>query len=182
MAVQRRRRERPPLDPEKLRELALTYVGRFATTRARLSAYLSRKVRERGWSGEQPPDVGAIAERLASLGYIDDAAFALSKSRTLTGRGYGARRVRQSLRAAGIEQEDAEPATALAEADAVEAALRFARRRRIGPYGSGGGDRVARERALAAMIRAGHDVSLANAILSLEPGSEVDIEMLAEKA
>ena len=82
MAVPRRRRERPPLDAEKLRELALAYVGRFATTRARLSTYLERKIRER---------------------------------------------------------------------------------------------------ALAAMIRAGHRFALASAILSLEPGSDVDIDMLAEK-
>jgi hypothetical protein len=29
----------------------LGYAGRYATTRARLAAYLERKLRERGWSG-----------------------------------------------------------------------------------------------------------------------------------
>lgn len=181
MAGRRGRKERPPLDPQKLSELALTYVGRFATTRARLAHYLGRKIRERGWAGEREPDVEAIVDRLASLGYVDDAAYALSKSRALTGRGYGLRRVSQSLRAAGIGEEEGAPARELAEADAVEAALRFARRKRIGPFGSGTRDRSDRERALAAMVRAGHSFPLASAILALEPGSNIDVEMLAEK-
>jgi regulatory protein len=174
------RKVRPPLSGEALNELALAYVGRFATTRAKLASYLGRKLRERGWAGEQPADVEAIVERLARLGYVDDAAYALSKARALTGRGYGVRRVRQSLRAAGVEEEDSGPARELAEAGAVEAALRFARRRRLGPFGSGAAERGERERALAAMVRAGHSFGLSRAILLLEPGSEIDIESLAE--
>lgn len=181
MGRQKTRKARPPLNQEKLSELALTYVGRFATTRARLAAYLSRKLRERGWAGERPADVDRIVERLSSLGYVDDAAYALSKSRALTARGYGARRVRQSLRAAGIGEEDGEEARAAADAEAVEAALRFARRRRIGPYGDGSADRSDRERALAAMVRAGHGFELSRAIVALEPGATFDVEILEEK-
>ena len=182
MARPRGRRERPPLDRERLNELALTYVGRFATTRAKLASYLARKVRERGWEGEAPPDIESIADRLASLGYVDDSAYALSKSRSLTARGYGARRVRDSLRAAGVAEEDSEDARELAESEKVEAALRFARRRRIGPFGNGVPGQADRQRAIAAMVRAGHSFSLAKAILSLEPGENPDIAMLAEKA
>jgi regulatory protein len=181
MAHQRKRTARPPLDPASLGELALGYVGRYATTRAKLSTYLERKVRERGWAGQAPPDFEAAAERLASLGYIDDAAFALSRARSLTARGYGSRRVRHSLRADGVGDEDCGPARELAQDGAVEAALHFARRRRIGPFATAEADRAARERALAAMVRAGHGFGLARAILALEPGSEVDIETLAEK-
>jgi regulatory protein len=182
MRQRKGRKPRPPVTGEGLNELALAYVGRFATTRSKLTLYLSRKLRERGWGGERPPDVEAVVERLAGLGYVDDAAYALSKSRSLTGRGYGVRRVSQSLRAAGIEEEDARPARELAETEAVEAALRFARRKRFGPFGTGSSDREKREKALAAMVRAGHPFDLSKEILSLEPGSEVDIESLAEKA
>ena len=52
MARRTDRRPRPPLEQEKLSELALSYVGRFATSRAKLATYLERKVRERGWTGE----------------------------------------------------------------------------------------------------------------------------------
>jgi uncharacterized membrane protein (UPF0127 family)/cold shock CspA family protein len=132
MAHRRGKRARPPLDSARLGELALGYVGRFATTRARLSSYLERKVRERGWAGQAPPDFEAVAEQLASLGYIDDAAFALSKARSLTARGYGSRRVGQSLRAAGVGEDDCEPARELAKPGQSS-------RRSILPEGAGSG-------------------------------------------
>ena len=180
MRHDRQRRPRPPLSSEKLHELALAYVGRFATTRAKLRTYLSRKVRERGWDDGPAPDFEAIAERFAAQGYVDDAAYALSKSRSLTGRGYGVRRVVQSLRTAGVEEQDAEPAREQAKADRVEAALHFAERRRLGPFASELPDRKGRERALATMIRAGHGFGLARAIIDLRPGTEINLVELAE--
>jgi regulatory protein len=177
-----RHRDPVPLNSAKLDELALTYVGRFATTRAKLGAYLSRKIRERGWAGDRPREPGRIVERLSGLGYVDDAQYALSKARALTGRGYGPRRVSQSLYAAGVAEEDGEAARALAGEESVEAALRYARRRRIGPFAAEVADPAARERALAAMIRAGHSFGISRTILALKPGEAVDIEMLEEKS
>jgi len=182
MARRKPGKPRPPLNHEGLQSLALSYVGRFATTRARLAAYLHRKLRERGWSGESPADIERIVGRLESLGYVDDAAYALSKSRALTGRGYGVRRVRQSLKSAGIGEQDGAEACSQAEAEAVESALRFARRRRLGPFAEADPDRSAKEKAVAAMVRAGHSFGLARAIAEMAPGSAPDIESLAEKA
>ncbi|HEY8592909.1 MAG TPA: RecX family transcriptional regulator [Sphingomicrobium sp.] len=176
------RRERPPLDASKLEELAVRYVGRFATSRAKLCAYLARKVRERGWDGAGPPDFDAIAERFCELGYVDDAAYALAKSQSLVSRGYGRRRVDQKLRVDGIGEEDGAAARQLAQSEAVEAALRFAKRRRIGPFGAGHDDPRDREKAVAAMVRAGHPFALARAIVFLPPGAEVDSEGLRDQA
>lgn len=175
-----KRKPRPPLDDAALNELALAYVGRFATTRARLRSYLERKVRERGWDGPSDPDTAAIAERFAARGYVDDAAYALSKSRSLTGRGYGPRRVEQSLRTAGVEEGDGTAARELARHDSVASALHFAERRRIGPFAADAVDPKARERALAAMIRAGHGFALARAIVDLPAGATIDLEALGE--
>lgn len=181
MPPSRPRRPRPPLNLATLDELAIRYVGRFATTRSKLIAYLSRKVRERGWDGGQEADLPAVAERLAGLGYIDDAAFALAKTRSLNSRGYGAARVRSALHVAGVGEDDAIEATELANESRVEAALRFARRRRLGPYAEKTLDRPEREKAMAAMVRAGHSFGLSRAIVGIEPGGEVDLEELAEK-
>ena len=167
-------RPRPPLNDEKLNELMMAYVGRFATSRAKLASYLSRKLKERGWSGGGEPPLKALVEKAARLGFVDDAAFALSKARSLTARGYGARRVGQALHAAGIEEKDGEAARDHARDEAVDAALRFARRRRIGPFASERADPAQKEKALAAMVRAGHDFRLSKSILALAPGSEVD--------
>ena len=174
----RARRTPSPLDPERLQEIALRYVSRFATTRAKLLTYLRRKLRERGWNGEGEPDMEALAARFVELGYVDDAAFARAKSGSLSARGYGARRVQQALTIAGVSETDSEDARAAAEGAAVEAALRFAKRRRIGPYAERSADPAVREKAFAAMIRAGHSFGIARIIVETAPGEEPDPELL----
>lgn len=178
MARPRSLRSSAPLDPKQLEEMALRYVGRFATTRTKLTAYLWRKVRERGWNDKAEPDFDALAQRFCELGYLDDAAYALAKSRSLSSRGYGRHRLEQKLRLAGISEEDAAAAREEAEVEALDAALRYAQRRRIGPWGSGRSDIKLRQKAIAAMVRAGHPIGLAIAIASLAPGAEINREQL----
>ena len=182
MASNTARRAIPPLDRRRLDELALRYVGRYATTRAKLRAYLARKLRERGWSEPEAPDLDAISERFADLGYIDDAAFALTKSQALASRGFGKRRLLDKLRLAGVGEDDSLPARQHADAQALEAALRFAKRRRIGPFAADAPDPRQREKAIAAMVRAGHGFAIVRAIVDLAPGAEVDRDALAERA
>lgn len=168
------RRPRPALDREGLERLAVHYVGRYATSRAKLVQYLGRKLRERGWAGEDAPDLAALAQRLADAGFIDDGAYAEGRARSLGGRGYGARRLTQTLHAAGIEEEDARPARRIAEEGRWAAALRCAQKRRIGPYAAVAADRSMRERWIAAMLRAGHGFAAARTIASSPPGAPPD--------
>jgi regulatory protein len=181
MARPRSFSQRPPLDSRRLEELALRYVGRYATTRAKLRTYLARKIRERGWSDAGEPQLDRLAERFCELGYVNDAAYALSKSRALSSRGYGKRRLDEKLRMAGIGEEDGAAARDHADAKAVEAALRFAERRRIGPFAASAADPRQREKAMAAMIRAGHSFALARAIMGMPPGTAVDAAELREQ-
>jgi regulatory protein len=171
----------PPLNPAKLDELALAYVGRYATSRAKLRSYLARKLRERGWDGAREPEIEQLAERFAELGYIDDSAFALARAEALAARGYGKRRLTEKLWLAGIGEEDSGAARGHADAQALAAALRFAERRRIGPFGSAAPDPKQRDKAISAMIRAGHSFALAREIASLPPGVPVDIDELSER-
>ena len=177
------RRPLRPLDEKQLNELALRYVGRFATTRSKLCAYLGRKLRERGWEGARDADVDALAERFAELGYVDDSAFALGKARALAGRGYGKRRLDETLRHAGVDEADGEAARDHAEREALSSALRFAERKRIGPFAPAPpADPRERQKANAAMVRAGHSFDLAKAVAGLAPGSAVDLDDLRERA
>ena len=182
MAPPRPLRRPRPLDSRRLQELALRYVGRYSTTRAKLRAYLERKVRERGWSESTEPELDRLAARLCELGYVDDAAYALAKSQALSSRGYGKRHVEEKLRLAGIDEADGAEARDHADARAVDSALRFAERRRIGPYGSVTADPKQREKAIAAMVRAGHPFPLARAIAALRPGTSVDADELREQS
>lgn len=170
MRPDRHSRAKPPLDRGGLERIALHYAGRYATTRAKLGAYLARKVRERGWAGDESPDLDALVRRFAELGYVDDRAFASSRAAALQRRGYGTRRIDQALKAAGLDEEDAAPAKEDAESQAWNAALRFAERKRLGPYAAEPLDRDARRRAFAAMVRAGHDLSFVRQVLDARPG------------
>jgi regulatory protein len=163
------RRPPPPLDTAALEALALRYVERFATTRGKLAAYLSRKVRERGWTGASA-DPQQIADRMAQLGYVDDRAFAEAKARSLARRGYGTRRVSMALRAAHVGEEDAADALEESADQAFTSALALARRRRFGPFAAAVADERTRERQIAALVRAGHNYALARRIVTAEPG------------
>lgn len=169
-----RARNRPltPLNSADLERLALRYVERFATTRARLADYLTRKIRERGWAGEEAADPAGIAQRMADLGYVDDRLYAEAKAGAMGRRGLGARRVRQALRFAGIAEEDAAALAPAIEGDETASALAFARRRRIGPWAREAADRPTQEKQVAAMVRAGHAPGLARSIVRMAPGDD----------
>lgn len=166
------RRPLPPLNSADLERFALRYVERYATTRAKLAAYLSRKLRERGWDGEKSPDPEGLAERMAGLGYVNDRLYAESKAGAMARRGLGARRVREALRFAGVEEEDAAALAPSLEEAEVSSAIAFAKRKRIGPFGREMAERPLQEKQMAAMIRAGHPPALARAIVRMAPGDD----------
>jgi regulatory protein len=172
----RRRNDRPPLDEAGLKQAALNYAGRYATSRAKLAAYLERKLRDRGWAGSGAPPVAGLVDRMASLGYVDDRAFAAARAASLARRGYGARRVDDALRAAGIDEADGADAREAARLGAWQAALRFAERRRIGPFARSEPSREAREKALGALLRAGHPPALARRLAQARPGEVPDAD------
>jgi regulatory protein len=167
---------RKPLDSDALNRLALHYVGRYATTTAKLGSYLRRKVLERGWNESEPADIAAIVARCAELGYVDDRAFAETRAASLGRRGYGARRIGAALQGAGIDREIT--ASVMPDDDAAyRAAEVYARRKRIGVFGDHAVDPKLRQRQFSAMLRAGHSFDLAkrfiNAVAS-PPMSEND--------
>lgn len=162
-----------PLDAARLRDLALAYVARFATSGGRLEAYLGRKLRERGWDGAGEPEIPALVAHFAELGYIDDAAYARARSGELLRRGYGPRQVSQALGQAGIGEE-LRVAVRASDHEARAAALHFARKRRFGPFAAGPADRAIREKQLAAMIRAGHGFAVARAVLDAADEDEAE--------
>ncbi|MFZ5706165.1 MAG: regulatory protein RecX [Pseudomonadota bacterium] len=169
-------REARPYDAQTLARAALDYAARYATTRAKLAAYLRRKLKERGWAGEGDPGVDALVARFADHGYVDDLAFADARAQSLLRRGYGARRIAASLRAAGIEADTAESLRDEIDSGAEDAALRFARRRRIGPYADHVPDRDERRRWVAAMARAGHAMDTVMRVLAMD-AAELDIDV-----
>lgn len=172
-----------PLNKSQLKDLALNYVSRYATTRHKLATYLRRKVREKGWDGAPETDetapegpeeaIAEVLELVDRIGAVNDGLFAEGRTRALGRRGMGANRIRQALASAGIERGVADEA--LSELDAVEAAVAFLRRRRWGPFGQGAPhDPDARRKAFAAMMRAGHAPDLSARLLRLSSEEELE--------
>ena len=184
-ATRRRARRTPkPLDRTRLNDLALHYVARFATSSGKLESYLKRKLRERGWDGEEAPDIPGLVARFAEKNYVDDEAYARMKTSGLLARGYGARRVEEKLRADGLD-EGVRAANVPEEAEAREALLSYVRRRRFGPFriaprGEGPeAAQKAREKQLAAIVRAGHSFDHARRVVEAKNQTELE-EWVAE--
>jgi regulatory protein len=185
----RARRQIRPLDGEALDALALAYVARFATSSGRLQAYLQRKLRERGWDDAAPPDPAGVVARLVGRGYVDDDGYAMARGAGLLRRGLGARRIAQALGHDGIAAPTVARASGSAR-DQREAALAFARRRRLGPFGHGSGesgddphralDPAARARQVAAMVRAGHGFATASAVI--DAADQVAVQQWVDEA
>ena len=173
-----------PLDPPRLEELALAYVARFATSAGKLAQYLKRKLRERGWEAEgvsgTEPDIPALIERLVAAGYIDDAGFAQGRASGLRRRGYGDRRVEQTLRGAGIAEE-VRASVQGDEAASRRAALVLARKRGFGPFGAERPDPAKRQKQFAAMLRAGHPLDSVRVLVDAASEAEA-LEWVDEAA
>lgn len=166
-------RKARPLNGPRLEELALAYVARFATSAGKLEAYLGRKLRERGWEDERGPDVHAVVARYVAAGYVDDEAWARSKSGSLLRRGFGMRRISHELGAAGIAG-DLRDAVRPALGEQRRAALALARKRRFGPFGAELPDRPRREKQIAAMLRAGHALDSARELVNASSQEAAD--------
>ena len=178
-ATSRRKRRTPrPLGRQKLDEIAVAYVARFATSAGKLQAYLQRKLRERGWDDDEEPDIEGLVARFVAKRYVDDESFGRARTQSLLARGMGARRIDQDLRAASLG-EDLRAALGPDEEARREAAVTMARRRRFGPFDSSGeqpgpeGQRQ-REKRLAAMIRAGHGFDAARHVLEAASIEELE--------
>jgi len=171
-------REPRPINAAQLQELAIGYAARYATTAAKLRRYLQRKLGERIWTPTEAPDIENLIERITTLGYVDDRAWAASKQRELTARGFGLGRVRGALSAAGVARDDV---SAVLEAedgtphDPYATAIAFARRRRFGPFAREGteADPARQRREMAAMARAGHSFEVAHRVLKARSEDEV---------
>jgi len=162
------------LDEEKLQQLALHYVGRFATTKRKLADYLNRKLRERGWAEEEPPDIGKLVLTFEKNGYVDDALYAESKAQSLLRRGYGPRRIHQALYQAGIEETHSDNVLRQSETQRFAAAKIYAQKKSIGPFAAVQADQNRQKKQLNAFLRAGHDYDIASYFVYKEPGSPID--------
>jgi regulatory protein len=168
------RKPPPPIDSQRLTDIAYGYAARFAVTEARLKRYLSGKVRERGWAEEVAvvDVIDRLVARLVEFGAVNDVVVARSTVDLSRRKGLAGHRIRTAL---SMRQVSAETATEVLaetqpddpEAAALEAAQRYAQRKRLGQWRTGAASPERDRREMAAMIRGGHSFSVARAALRM---------------
>jgi regulatory protein len=175
------------IDAALLERWALGYLGRFASSAENLRRVLLRRVRrrlpdEREATTQAAPLIDALVGRYRESGLVDDAAYAAARARARLRRGQSLRTIRAGLAAKGVGAEDAAAAVAALRDEAgdpdVAAACAFARRRRLGPFRRGAGER---DRELAAFARAGFSRAVAQAVLGCADPDEVEALLQREK-
>src|SRR3954468_6540810 len=140
-------RPKRAIDAALLKEWALSYLGRYASTAENLRQVLRRRVRRRlGSEGEgsreaataADPLIEALVKRYRETGLVNDAAYAAGRARHGVTQGRSLRRIAAGLAAKGVGAEDAAAAIASLRDEAADpdlaAAAAFARRRRLGPF------------------------------------------------
>ncbi len=167
----KRRRQR--VTPHSLERWALHHLDRYATSAANLRAVLARRVRrieqaQEEQFAEAPTWIEETVDDLLSRGYLDDRKYAVSLAQQMRARGASARRILDRLGKKGVPWEIAREALAQASGDGgeLQAAVRYAKRRSLGPYRVDPEVRAARrERDLAALGRSGFSYEVASRII-----------------
>ena len=169
-----------------LRNIALFYLQRYSSSQENLRQILMRRVHRSAYVhemdiGEASAWVDQLVDQLAESGMVNDETYAEGRMRALFRRGLPPKAIAQQLRGKGIEAELIETTMAKLYEDATDpnllAAIKFAKRRRLGPYRKQNDRNDRAEKDLAALARAGFDYGTARTVISA--GSEQDLDELA---
>lgn len=161
-----------------LENAALHYLERFSSSSQNLKSVLMRRVRRSAYYHDTDPEEGTewvdeIVSRFLDAGLLDDKVYADSRVRSLHARGNSRKTILMKLRAKGIGPELVEPVLEQLELDENEdvdliAALKLAKRRRLGPYRIDGQREERREKDMAALARAGFSYHIAQQVVEAE--------------
>lgn len=176
MAEPRKPRKLPRrMTAERIENVALHYLGRYASSSGNLRRVLMRRVERAAAAHGDDPAAGArlveaLIARFLRSGLIDDRAYAAQKAASLQRRGASRFGIRGKLRQKGVEADLVAAAVATldeGEASASEfaAACALVRRRRLGPCRPAGQRAAMRQKDLATLARAGFGLDVARRAL-----------------
>lgn len=168
---------------DRLRNIALYQLERYATSAQNLKRVLERRVfkaarhhdtnmeEAKGWINE-------IVDALVRSGAIDDTRYAEGKAVSMIRRGQSSSKVRAYLASKGVNSETVGSALETAKITLgdpeLKAARAYALRRHFGPYRTSEDSPDVRQKELAAFGRAGFRYDIANKIINAVDESELD--------
>jgi regulatory protein len=177
-------------DEARLHAMALAYLNRFDASANGLRTVLLRSVRrslarielsdhermQRVDAAER--HVVALLQRFQASGLVDDRRLARHLVGSWRERGLSTRAIQARLASKGVPGRVVDAALGELAQDPqqgteLDAAIAFARRRRLGCFGAGAGDRAVQRRDLAKMARAGFDFDVALRALNVRVDDDV---------
>jgi regulatory protein len=160
-----------------LENAAEYYLQRFSTSTANFRRVMMQKVRLSARHHDTDPEEGAaviedLVQRFQRVGVLDDTRYAELRAGSIHRRGGSKRSITAKLKEKGLSEGDIENAYEALKEDhedpELEAAITFAKRRRLGPYRTGAAKENQQEKDLAAIARAGFSYSMAVRVLGPE--------------
>ena len=175
----------PAMTADYLRGATSQYLGRYVPSKYQLKQVLWRKInkniRDRG-SGNRSDYEMMVVDELAyreKTGDLDDVRFADSWVESLHRRGKSKLQIRVKLQQKGISKtiitKSLEVLEEGEEDHALIAAVRYARKRRFGPFQTDLKKRIDRkQKDVAAMMRAGHSYDCIKKIMACQTLDEIE--------
>jgi len=166
-----------------LRNAALHYLQRFSSSKENLKRVLMRRVQRAAHVHETDMDqatqwIEALVASLARSGMVDDKLYAEGRTRALFRRGVPPNGIAQRLRQKGVEPDLIESVLSDLYEETVNptllAAIKLAKRRRLGPYRSPDIRAERQDKDLAAIARAGFDYETARKVVFAESASALE--------
>lgn len=160
---------------------AVHYLERYAASVEGVRTVLQRSVMRAQRRGEVVPDavsewIEAALQKLIDGKLLDDALFTETKVRSLRRAGASAQKVRQKLAVKGVSAQMVNAALESEEVeDDLEAAIIFARKKRLGPYTSRGSRADLRDKQIASLARAGFSLTIARKVVDAADVDELEV-------
>ena len=175
---------------QSLRNAALFYLQRYATSAENLRRVLMRRVERASLAHGSDVQEGAefvneIIIRYRETGLLDDLVYAKAQTQSLRRRGNSLRMIRARLQAKGVAREDIESVLteldlSVTDAD-LSAAVIIARRRRLGPWRlSDRADR--RMRDLATLAQRGFSYAVSKRVIDAESTAHLEELLRAQSS
>ncbi|MDD4555917.1 MAG: regulatory protein RecX [Alphaproteobacteria bacterium] len=160
---------------KRLHNIALYYLKRFETSTSNLKSVLRKRIDKYAFQNPDYDKAEAYAwadEIVADCekrGYVNDERYAGFRVGAYVNAGKSARYIKGKLREKGISEDTIEELLEEKEYSPFDAALRFAKKKRIGPYRVNEEDRVEnKQKDLQKLALAGFDYDTASEVLEFE--------------
>jgi regulatory protein len=167
-------KKRPPKPPTKARlnNIALYYLKRYETSIDNLRTVLKRRIDkytlfDKEYNKEQAYSwIDEIINNCISKNYINDERFSDFKIRSYLNSGKSKRYIAQKLKQKGIDEKIISQTLDLHEYNDFNVALKFAKKKKIGPFRETEEKRFQnKQKDLATLVRAGFEFSTAIDVL-----------------